>query len=100
MNVTVTEDLVGRFLKVAIWEQDPDGSALIWTPNGDRYRLEPHLQAPDEVLWRIPREAAALLAEALKERLGERTEAVVRRDFEREQARVDRLIDHLMGTRA
>ena len=99
MNVTISEDVLGRYLRIAIWRRLEDGTTLVWTPSGRTESLpgtDASLAIRDEWLWRIPAEAVGPLTQALKAQQGDVVDEVVRRDFEREQDRVDRLIGHLM----
>jgi hypothetical protein len=100
MNVTVQEDIIGRSLRVSIWHRSEDGRTAVWGPDGMVHFVDeqpPGIALPDEWLWRIPGEAVAPLTQALKARQGDVVDEVVRRDFEREQARVDLFIAHLTG---
>ena len=100
MNVTLSEDILGRTVRFSIWHRFEDGRTAVWAPNGQSYILteeEANTQIRDEWLWWIPGEAVAPLTQALKAHQGDVVDEVVRRDFEREQARVDLFIAHLTG---
>ena len=100
MNVTVQEDIVGRTLRVSIWHRFEDGRIAVWGPDGMSHILSPEeqrTQIRDEWLWVLPGDAVAPLTQALKAHQGDVVDEAVRRDFEREQARVDLFIAHLTG---
>ena len=100
MNVTLTDDVLGRTVRMSIWHRFEDGRMAVFAPDGTSHILsmeEQAVQIRDEWLWRIPGEAVAPPTQALKARQGDNADEVVRRDFEREQDRVDRLIGYLMG---
>jgi hypothetical protein len=96
MNVTLIENLIGGSVKVSMWDRTADGRMFVFGPGRDSYVVtDEAIQIPDEYFWTIPGQALKPLTQALKAHLGETTDDVIRKDFEKEQKRVDQFIDYL-----
>lgn len=93
-------DPLQRSARVWLWQDGPVGFVSVLDPHGVIHQVSEELEADQGWAWQVPVAALAPLHAALGSHLGivDSPEAL-RRDYNAERVRVDKMLDHLMGGR-
>lgn len=97
----IAEDhMLGRYVRVAFIDQRPTGEyALRLAGNTvEEIRLEEGTEVPDDVALTLSHDMARALLQSLTNHYhGAEDTRALRKDYDHEKQRVDKMIDHLIG---